>query len=433
VFGGATSAGANLVKMALAYRVASAEFGATGRGVGPGTCAWVQRSAGTPEPGRIVFTTSANAQLSQIRSGSAVDRTPTAAERFPDANTIPAYMRDANHYWTFTVARTEPTVAKMNAAWKLTIADVVTSRPPSENPTLRSKPDIPEARPVNSPGARGATSDAVKAALAIHDVQVRPGLNAVAILFNTASSATPVVSVSAAPPIGGPGNYRFGAPVQLVVRGTRSGNVIQYTAYTQTPLAMNTRHWFLISKSAADGMPAEQRTGEFMTKNQSVLVSFHRVHILNDSDTDSDGELSFRFYIAPASESQPCYGRPDVDDCLGKGFDGRSWATGSTHPLANTLRMPTAPDRIRVWVKGWDNDDVTGDAWGRTLFGPGGGARFGAKGGGDRTADWNTASGEFNIGIARDKDSFSIPFKLRSVDGSVFMFEVEGEIQVTRR
>jgi len=44
-FSSGTSAGANLMKMALAYRVASVEFGATGRGIGPGMCAWVQRDA----------------------------------------------------------------------------------------------------------------------------------------------------------------------------------------------------------------------------------------------------------------------------------------------------------------------------------------------------------------------------------------------------
>jgi hypothetical protein len=422
------------MKMTLAYRVASVEFGATGKGVGPGMCAWVERGAGASEPGRVEFTTSANAQLSQIRSGSAVDRTPTAAERFPDANTIPAYMTDPNHYWSFTVARTAPTIASANAAWKATIMDIVTGKPPSQSPKSVSKPDAPEAQPLNAPGARSPTSDAIRTALGIRDVVVRPGLDAVAILFSTASSAKPAVMVATAPFPGGPGTYQqIPGRQQLVVKGTLHGNVWQYTAYSQTALPMNTRHWYFISTEATAGIPGDQRTGEFMTKNQSVLVSFYRVHILNDSDKDSDGELSFRFYLAPATESEPCFGRPDVDDCFDRGFNGRQWGSGSTHSLANTLRMSTAPDRIRVWVKGWDNDDLDDDYWGHSIIGPGGTARFGWKGGSDRTADWNTASGEFNIGVSRDKDRISIPFKLRSVDGSVFMFEVEGEIQVTRR
>jgi hypothetical protein len=272
--------------------------------------------------------------------------------------------------------------------------------------------------------------------MGIRDVQVRPGLQAVAILFSTASSAAPVVSVSTAPPTGGPGNYRFAAPVQLVVKGARSGNVWQYTAYTQAALAMNTRHWFLISMPGAAGTPPDQRTGEFMTKNQSVIVHFTRMHVLNDSDDDSDGELAFRFFLAPATEWEPCYDRvprSEWPDCFQE-FNNRSWGSGSTHPLANTLRMTTAPNRIRVWVKGWDNDHYDEDYWAHSLAGPGGApGRFGMGGGSSNNADWNTASGEFNIGISPDRSPLRIPFKLRSVDGSVFMFEVEGEIEVIRQ
>jgi hypothetical protein len=435
------SAGANLVKMTLSYRVASVEFGATGKGVGPGICAWVERGVGTPEPGRIEFTTAANAQVNQIRNGSAVDRSPTAAERFPDANTIPAYMRDANHFWTFTVARTEPTVARTNAAWKVSVMDIVTGRRRSESPTARIKPDAPEARPIDAVGARGTTSDAVKAALGIRDVSVTPGLQAVAIHFSTASDAKPVVSLSTAAPVGSPPTARFTAPVQLVVKGALSGNVWQYTAFTQTALAMNTRYWFIISTPAAAGMPPAQRTGEFNTKNQSVIVRFTRVHILNDSDKNSDGELSFRFFIAPATDREPCLDRVSTDGNPGdftgcyQGFDGRQWGSGSTHPLANTLEMATAPNRIRVWVKGWDVDDIRGDEReAGSFFGPGAaGNRYGVGGGSDIYADWNTASGEFNIGISPERSPLKIPFKLRSVDGSVFMFEVEGEIEVIRQ
>jgi hypothetical protein len=37
-----------------------------------------------------------NSQLKQKMHGSPVDASPTAAERYPDAQTIPEYMKDRN-------------------------------------------------------------------------------------------------------------------------------------------------------------------------------------------------------------------------------------------------------------------------------------------------------------------------------------------------
>lgn len=77
----------------------------------PGSsCTWlglVEREPYVPlssgEPRVIRFETSANAQLRQQLHGTPRDTSPTAAERFPDAQSIPAYMRDPNHYWSFFV------------------------------------------------------------------------------------------------------------------------------------------------------------------------------------------------------------------------------------------------------------------------------------------------------------------------------------------
>ena len=77
----------------------------------PGSsCTWLGLVEGEPyvplsrgEPRVIRFETSANAQLRQQLHGTPRDTSPTAAERFPDAQSIPAYMRDPNHYWSFFV------------------------------------------------------------------------------------------------------------------------------------------------------------------------------------------------------------------------------------------------------------------------------------------------------------------------------------------
>ena len=80
---------------------------------GGATCTWMgsgdrgpYRPLSPEEPREIRFETSSNAQLRQQLHGTPLDTSPTAAERFADAQSIPAYMRDPNHYWSFFVVNT---------------------------------------------------------------------------------------------------------------------------------------------------------------------------------------------------------------------------------------------------------------------------------------------------------------------------------------
>ena len=116
-FSRGASTGNNQLAMTLTYRLSQHQPGEYGRGLNPGTCAWVDRTGVAREPGHIDFTTAGNAQLKQIQSGSAVDRSPRAAERWPDAHTIPAYMTDWSHFWTFTVRVSAPETARTHEAW----------------------------------------------------------------------------------------------------------------------------------------------------------------------------------------------------------------------------------------------------------------------------------------------------------------------------
>lgn len=93
--------GNSIVTMAMDFERGINPAGSRGDGLKPGQCAWVDRQYGGLEPTRIRFDTSANAQLPQILHGSTVDRSPTAAERWPDQQTIPEYMSDSNHFWRF--------------------------------------------------------------------------------------------------------------------------------------------------------------------------------------------------------------------------------------------------------------------------------------------------------------------------------------------
>jgi len=419
------SAGTNLVNMALAYTVSRNVPGETGRGLDPGSCAWVDRTGLGREPGRVDFTTAGNAQLKQMQSGGTVDRTPTAAERFPDANTIPAYLVDANRYWTFTVTVGAPTTARAHAAWTGSVLASVTSTSPTTQSKNRSVPGAPGKG--YEPG-KGAASTQVQAAYDIRNVQVTPTLEGVAFQFDAAPNSRPTVWIGTGPLAGGPGTYSLlGQPTKLPVSGgTPNGTMWRYTA-TGTGLARNTRHRFIITAYPTNIARENEQVGEFKTWNQAVVVRFTRMDILNDSDKSGAGELSFRFFIAPAPQE---WANCDPSTACETRFNNRSWDTGSTHPLANTLRMASAPDRIRVWVKGWDADND--DAFYNTGPGPGR-DRFSSYGGSDSSGDWNFAKYEFNVGINPDKASMRIPFSLRSKDGWVFMFVVHGEVEVTRQ
>jgi len=95
--------GETQVVLRFTFRASPLAAGMTGSGLQPGTCSWVDRPLSDKEPRAVVFDTLANGQLKQTLKGTPVDRSPTAAENYPDAITIPVYLGDGNHYFTFSV------------------------------------------------------------------------------------------------------------------------------------------------------------------------------------------------------------------------------------------------------------------------------------------------------------------------------------------
>src|SRR5205085_4760981 len=67
----------------------------------PGQCSWVDRGFRPGEPGQIRLEIVYSGQQKQILHGSTVDRSPTAAERYPDAQNVPQYLGSSDHYWSF--------------------------------------------------------------------------------------------------------------------------------------------------------------------------------------------------------------------------------------------------------------------------------------------------------------------------------------------
>jgi len=76
------------------------------RTLNPGQCSWVDRGFRNGEPTQIRLEIVSFAQLQQSRHGSPVDRSPTAAESYPDAQNMPQYLANSDHYWSFWVYNT---------------------------------------------------------------------------------------------------------------------------------------------------------------------------------------------------------------------------------------------------------------------------------------------------------------------------------------
>lgn len=137
------SAGSNsMVTMAMDFERGINPAGDRGEGLKPGQCAWVDRGYGGLEPVTIRFETSSNAQLAQTRHGTEVDRSPTAAERYPDKQTIPVYLSDSNCFWVFRAYTTNQGYlqAVSHQHWKpsVSILDrIVGGSPRSRPPTRR--------------------------------------------------------------------------------------------------------------------------------------------------------------------------------------------------------------------------------------------------------------------------------------------------------
>lgn len=106
---GRTNSSNEQTKYLIAYFKPSAQpAGEDGRNLQPGQCAFVDRVVRANEPNEIVFEIIYFGQLRQQLHGTPVDTSPTAAERYPDAQNLPQYLNDSNHYWSFFVTQNAP-------------------------------------------------------------------------------------------------------------------------------------------------------------------------------------------------------------------------------------------------------------------------------------------------------------------------------------
>jgi hypothetical protein len=349
LFGGGTNAGDNLARVVLSYRVSSTVPGPAGLGLSAGTCAWTDRTAMPKEPGTIAFITARNAQIKQAQSGT-IDRTATAAERYPDVFTIPEYLKDSRHYWTFAVMSRDPDSALTNGPWKPDLGSVLATGRTTSTPTTRSGTTSPGSQvyqpgagaPTASlptskvggayqPGGAGSTSVATTV-FDIRNVQVSPGLEGVAIKFDAAANIKPTVTLT-------PDNGD--AAIPLAVGGVPNGTMWRYSAASTTKLARNAKYAYRIDAPATANARANSTSGVFKTFGQSVIVTVSRIDVLSDGDSDSPGELRFQMQSCPMSVLGFNY--------LPKPGGTQSWSEGK-YPVNFVIQNQegTSPDQIRV-------------------------------------------------------------------------------------
>jgi hypothetical protein len=429
-FGGGGTVGTNLVKVILTYRVSATVPGPIGAGLSPGSCSWTDRTAMPKEPGTIAFITPANAQLKQAQSGTTVDRSPTAAEHYPDMTTIAEYLKDPTHFWSFSVMSKDPDSAIAHAVWHRDLTNVIATGRTTETSTNVNLPRSVTGGSPFKPGGAGSTSS-VTSVLDIRNVVVRTGLEGVSILFDAAPNLKPTVAINLTDPVMRNSVYEFnGTPTQLTVSGTPNGTLWHYTAAIATPLPRDTRYHYIITAPQGADSRLNQKIGEFKTLGQYVTISFSEINLLSDGDKESNGDILVDFSTCPASAVPGYY----LSDAQGAPMD---WGDGH-HKINVQLKSAAgnAPDKFRLLVTLIDDDrtsvDLTTNANPPKLSCS---DQSTVDPGKNKSWEWNTAIIDFDLtkmpGAAAG-DSFVRRSKPLA-NGSTVMFEIRGAILVTRQ
>jgi hypothetical protein len=419
LYGGGASAGNNLAKVQLTYRVSPTVPGNTGSGLAPGSCAWTSRTAMPPEPGKIWFITASNAQLRATQSGTTVDRTPTAAERYPDVRSIPEYLKDPAHYWTFAVVSRDPDSAVTNGPWKPDLTFASGSARDAGTATVRTQATSGSVLQPYTPGA-AATTTRAGSLFDIRNVSVTPALEGVVIRFEAAPNVKPIVTVTPA---------SVGAATQLAVGGAPAGTMWRYSAASNTKLLRNTTYNYTISVPASGNARANMKSGTFKTLGQNLTVAISQVYVISDGDRDGNGEWEMSFEPCPGGALNRAY--------LLKEGAGLDWGEGP-HPVSLELKNTSGstPDRMRIvaWVYEDDFGLVPGQARlpepqfscaQLSLLDPGR----------HDTGEWNSLVMDIDLTKypgAKAGDSFVRRSKPLA-NGSTVMFEIRGAFQVTRQ
>lgn len=101
--GRSTSIGEQMMNMVVTIDPVHKPTDQSGSNLQPGQCAFADWTMPGAMPSLIQQEIVAFGQLKQQLHGSAIDTSPTAAERFPDGQNVPQYLKVSSHYWSFFV------------------------------------------------------------------------------------------------------------------------------------------------------------------------------------------------------------------------------------------------------------------------------------------------------------------------------------------
>ena len=116
-----SATGEQMMNVVMSFRHGASPAGAQNEGLSSGHCSWIDRAMDGNEPWRLMWEDVDSAQAKALLNGglSQPDRSPTAAERWPDAHSIPRYLSTPDHYWTFWVrANGDHFDVERNGYWK---------------------------------------------------------------------------------------------------------------------------------------------------------------------------------------------------------------------------------------------------------------------------------------------------------------------------
>jgi len=444
--------------MLLAFGWSAGPAGADGKGLEPATCTWVDRPHSATEPPAVEFETSANAQLKQTLHGSQVDRSPTAAVNYPDAHTIPAYLTNPNHYWSFFV-RKDPMdgryVAAYHRHWMRSLRDRILVSPTGDTVVGGKAKTLPLAGPLStreqSPDS-GKTSGALTTPGQgptevtrpfIQRLQVNPRAGLAHISFATMEPAKALIEISTDKPLADvpavtpPGQKLMDAfpPGYKLVSFAVLNDEVKERRVRMNRLEPDTTYNYVITAATRDGSKY-RHWGKFKTLNRTVKVVFESVRMTSMRH----GNLRFSFsangeWLSDGNGgvlTRSYFGDPASAPTIGfKTSTGLYGGNPGGPPPPGALRVETmvqpAPGSLQLVVLGLDRREQL--AAGTT----GGDPRpYGKDSGSENGMQWSSASADIDTSANDSDQPGAYPFSFRTnQQGGNLVFEVKGRLEVS--
>ena len=155
----------------------------------------------------------------------------------------------------------------------------------------------------------------------------------------------------------------------------------------------------------------QTRSGTFTTLKRQVTVSFDSIHVIDDSDDLSEGDLRFVFNTD---------GAWDIPNAFEAGID-----SGDTVNPGYTQVLVGAPDTVALGVDGLDDDCDFFDGLCSMGSAPGT-----SMGGSNAEQDYAQAWTDVNTLVSGPGESFSVPFSM-STNAYALKFSAAGTYSVT--